>query len=370
MNLTAIVVGAGPAGLSASIGLARAGFSVRVLEQRKEWQKRVCGSFLSAEASQHLQWLGLLKSAREKGCFVPEAFLYQNDKLKATVPCQVKNFSGLAIPRKELEELLILEAKKINVEIEWGMCVNKIQKISDSYWKVEAVSTSEKKKFVLESEVVVAAEGRFSLFKKEVHETTGWFGWNAEFKTLNPIPGELSLHFFPGGYFGTLTFKNGSSNVSGLIHSNFKKDFKGEWNEFLTHLIECQSALKNKLRGALENSTWKGVGPLPFGQAVDLSPGIFAVGDAAGVCDPFMGEGIARALSSGSMLYHAFEKYKESMLAWKEYVRRWKKRYWVRQKIGSPLRAVIRNQTLTTAMLTLIRRPNKIQKQLISLLHS
>ena len=48
MNLTAIVVGAGPAGLSASIGLARAGFSVRVLEQRKEWQKRVCGSFLSS----------------------------------------------------------------------------------------------------------------------------------------------------------------------------------------------------------------------------------------------------------------------------------------------------------------------------------
>ncbi|MBI2118887.1 MAG: NAD(P)/FAD-dependent oxidoreductase [Elusimicrobia bacterium] len=370
MNSTVIVIGAGPAGLSASIGLARAGFSVRVLEQRKEWQKRVCGSFLSAEASQHLEWLGLLKSAREKGCFVPEAFLYQQDKLKAMIPCQVKDFSGLAISRKELEELLILEAKKINVEIKWGMCVNKIKRINGSSWKVEGTSTLEKKEFVLESEVVVAAQGRFSILKKGVHETTGWFGWNAEFKTLNPVPGELTLHFFPGGYFGTLTFKNGSTNVSGLIHSNLKKDFKGEWNEFLTHLIECQSALKNKLSGAFENSTWKGVGPLPFGQAVDLSPGTFAAGDAAGVCDPFMGEGIARALSSGPMLYHAFEKVKEPILAWKEYVRLWKKRYGVRQKIGSPLRAVIRSQTLTTAMLTLIRSQNKIQKQLISLLHS
>lgn len=370
MNLIAVVVGAGPAGLSASIGLARAGFSVRVLEQNKEWQKRVCGSFLSAEASTHLQWLGLLDRVREKGCFVPQAFLYQQDKLRAVVPSQVKDFSGLALPRKELEELLILEAKKLNVEIEWGACINKIKKINGSYWKINGYSAFKKKEFDLESEVVIVAEGRFSLLNKNAHEKTGWFGWNAEFKTLNPIPGELSLHFFPGGYFGTLTFKNNLSNVSGLIHGNLKKDFKGEWSEFLINLIESQASLKNKLSGALQNSFWKGVAPLPFGQAVDSSPGLFLAGDAAGVCDPFMGEGIARALSSGPMLYHAFEKYKEPMLAWKEYARVWKEKYWMRQEIGGPLRAVIKNQFFTFAMLALVRSSNKMQKQLISLLHS
>ena len=55
------VIGAGPAGLSAAIGLTRAGYRVNVTEQRLRWTGRVCGCFLSPEASRHLQWLDVLR---------------------------------------------------------------------------------------------------------------------------------------------------------------------------------------------------------------------------------------------------------------------------------------------------------------------
>ena len=62
-----VVVGAGPAGLSAAIGLRRAGADVLVLEQHPAPPPRVCGAFVNPEGASHLEALGLMDRVTDAG---------------------------------------------------------------------------------------------------------------------------------------------------------------------------------------------------------------------------------------------------------------------------------------------------------------
>ncbi len=54
-----VVIGAGPAGCAAAIGLARAGRQVTLLERHPEPRESVCGEFLGSDAVALLHGLGL-----------------------------------------------------------------------------------------------------------------------------------------------------------------------------------------------------------------------------------------------------------------------------------------------------------------------
>ncbi|MBU1462757.1 MAG: FAD-dependent monooxygenase, partial [Alphaproteobacteria bacterium] len=55
----AIVIGAGPAGAAAAIGLARAGAKILLLERARETGDALCGGFLSWQSLARLDALGI-----------------------------------------------------------------------------------------------------------------------------------------------------------------------------------------------------------------------------------------------------------------------------------------------------------------------
>src|SRR3954452_14387915 len=60
MRYDAIVIGAGPAGSTTAILLARAGWSVAIVEKSSFPRRKVCGEFISATSMPLLRDLGVL----------------------------------------------------------------------------------------------------------------------------------------------------------------------------------------------------------------------------------------------------------------------------------------------------------------------
>lgn len=318
-NPIAIVVGAGPAGLSASIGLSRAGYKVEVFEQRPQWQGRVCGAFLNPEAVAHLDWLGVLGAVRKESVVVSSSEVTFGGK-KYSVPIGQSHRAALGLPRQRLEEILWDEAIRVGVEI----------KVGQRFPKEKSGATGS---------LVVSADGRFSngVSKK----SSGWFGWNATFSNVRQKPGEMSLHYYPKGYVGVLTFLNGQTNVCGLLHRENPSPL--HWEEVFSKALEASSAFQNQMIGSQRVGDWRGVGPLPFSRGFVESGDCLPVGDAAAVGDPFMGEGNGRALGAGPMIYASV---KEGGLLINQYRKIWQEAYSSRFRLGFWTRALMEHPVL------------------------
>ena len=66
-NFDVVIVGAGPAGASAAIHLAKHGARVLLAEQKRFPREKLCGEFISPECLEHFERLGVLNRMREAG---------------------------------------------------------------------------------------------------------------------------------------------------------------------------------------------------------------------------------------------------------------------------------------------------------------
>ena len=83
MRYDAVVIGAGPAGSTAALLLARAGWSIAIVEKSRFPRRKVCGEFISATSMPLLHELGVLDDflhqagpeVRQVGLFAKDATL-------------------------------------------------------------------------------------------------------------------------------------------------------------------------------------------------------------------------------------------------------------------------------------------------------
>ncbi len=96
-------------------------------------------------------------------------------------------------------------------------------------------------------------------------------------------------------------------------------------------------------------------------------------GDAAAVGDPFMGEGIGRALGSGPMIYEALKKIPASQLTFEKlssaYVKLWEKNYSSRLKLGFALRWLLGKKSILFPALVGILKTEGILNRLTPSFH-
>ena len=93
----AVVVGAGPAGSAAAIGLARAGAGVLLLERTRETGDALCGGFLSWRTLARLDALGIDR-ARLGGQAVRRVRLFAGRRRsETTLPAEAMGVSRLRL---------------------------------------------------------------------------------------------------------------------------------------------------------------------------------------------------------------------------------------------------------------------------------
>jgi flavin-dependent dehydrogenase len=112
---------------------------------------------------------------------------------------------------------------------------------------------------------------------------------------------------FAGGYFAATTVDSDRFHVNLLLDRSAMRHRQGSWDEFVDSHLQQVPVFAERLRGAVRDEAWRGIGPLAFTTRAQALPGAALVGDACGYIDPLTGEGIYFALFTARRLAAALD---------------------------------------------------------------
>ena len=120
-----IIAGAGPAGSSAAIHLARKDFRVLLVEQKKFPRPKLCGEFISPECRRHFEALGVAQAMTDSDpASITETVFYSARGHHVTIPSSW--FGGpaaLGLSRAVMDDVLLKRARSCGVEVIEGATI-------------------------------------------------------------------------------------------------------------------------------------------------------------------------------------------------------------------------------------------------------
>lgn len=283
-----IVVGAGPAGVSAGEQIAKAGYEVLVLEKNCSRRKKSLGGALSKK---HFTDLKLPKEIIEKECY-DLVYHLQEEKLN------VLNRSGFVLfDRATLDRFLIQKAEESGVRLLDSTLVSDVAKREDGlaihYKRLPTGKLEEGR-----TRLVVFADGTSTLAQKfqigfggEPDGTALGAAYDLEYSknALRSMDFFFSDEISPFGYGWIFPRKN-TVNVGVIcLLSKMKHDIQ----TYLDSFVSSTAMRSREILGYTSRL-------MPQSVAEKLhSDSILVVGDAAGTADPIDGGGIFNAIVSG-----------------------------------------------------------------------
>jgi flavin-dependent dehydrogenase len=337
LQYDAIIIGAGPAGASTALLLARAGWSVAIIEKKAFPRAKVCGEFISATSHSVLETFGLADIFQQQGG--PEVrsvgLLAADTQIISAMP-EIKNSSrpyGRALGRMVLDTELLQAAKLAGASV-WQPCeVQALNKIAHLY----TISLSTGNSFT--TPIVIMANGSWEkpLETRFVTKkfSTDFLAFKASFTNGNLALDYMPMLAFPGGYGGLINTSNDEISLSCCIRRDalekVRKQFTGQsaGEAVLQHILQHVRGVRTILSGAILKNKWLSSGPIKPGLRTCYQNGIFYVGNIAGEAHPVIAEGISMALQSGWLLASnlLMANPSESALIGERYQQSWNKHF-------------------------------------------
>jgi flavin-dependent dehydrogenase len=314
MTYDALVVGAGPAGSTAAQLLARAGWSVAVVEKSRFPRRKVCGEFISAASIALLNELGVdsefLASAgpdvRRVGLFAGDAAPTAAMPPLSGAPARW----GRALGREHNDVLLRDAAVRAGATLwqPWKV-VGLQRRVSGFVCTIAARNSTQE----LAARVVIAANGSwehdpFPGNRITPHDASDLLAFKAHF-TGSDLPRDLMpLLAFPGGYGGMVHSDQGRVSLSccirrdvlELCRKRYARQHAGE--AVVQHICEACLGVRDALWRARLDGVWLAAGPIRPGIGRRFADGVFFVGNRAGEAHPIVAEGISMAAQSAWLL--------------------------------------------------------------------
>jgi len=315
-----VIVGAGPAGCSTSLFLAKQKIPHTIIEKAVFPRDKVCGDALSGKTVYVLNQLnpdivpafaGLnqefidswgVKFVAPNGKAIDIPF--KQDISKEKYP------PGFISKRMDFDHELFKRLDRNYAHVIEGA---EVTEVLQQQGLSEISYTQNNRSFQIKNiKLVVGAEGdrsivgkKLGLIKKENnHYCAGIRAYYSGVEGMHP-QNFIELHFLPEmlpGYFWIFPLPNGMTNVgAGMLSSEVSKR-KVNLKQDMLDAIANNPNIKDRFKNAKLEGKIQGWG-LPLGSKKrPLSGhGFLLTGDAGALIDPFTGEGIGNALYSGMM---------------------------------------------------------------------
>lgn len=287
-----LIIGGGPAGAAAALHLLRAGARPTIIERQKEIGDALCGGFLSWRTLEQLAALGIGEDELG-GHAVTALRLFVRDK-PFEIPLPDR---ALGVSRRQLDGLLLAKAEQMGAIVRRGLAVQSLDTTGVRLDNGEQVA----------SDSLFLATGKHDLRGFQRPRTAAgddpMLGLRVKLPALpernNLIAGHIEIHLFDGGYLGMVLQENGTTNACMAVRKSLLVKAEGKPATLFMRLAAGRPALADRLTGLVAATPVDAVAHLPYGwRARDGMPGLFRLGDQAGVIASLAGEGIGLALAS------------------------------------------------------------------------
>jgi flavin-dependent dehydrogenase len=303
-NTDVIVVGAGPAGASLAMRLARAGVQVALLDRAAFPRFKPCGEFLSPRCHPLLDELGVtagfaeLEPATVRGM---ELFGFGH---RARGCYSGRPGSGL---RRERLDALLAHAAAVRHGVEFLPEHTVTGLLRDGRGQVTGVSVQPRRgpAFMLRAAFTIGADGLRSRIANDLGALRRRRGLDrvalvTRYRDVCDSTGG-ELHVFQGGYFAAAPVDGGLWSLNLVVPRTVLRRHRGPLDLFFSDCLR-RANLGERLAAARRVDPIRGVGPMGWSARRVVFDGAALLGDAAGFVDPISGDGVYHALHGAALL--------------------------------------------------------------------
>jgi menaquinone-9 beta-reductase len=371
------IVGAGPAGSSAAVALARKGYSVALLDKEQFPREKLCGDFLNPISWPLLRELEIereiLAHTHEK-VTIFRFTSFSGEEAEVPLPrSKDGTLFGLGVRRFDLDYVLVEKARSLGVTVRDGWKLKELKREPNG-WRLKAGKSETLENLAVA--MLIGADGRNSWVAHHLGMTASAamqgraIGFQLRLRSSDAFAGKVEIHLFPGGYAGVVGLGGNTLNLCLAVD---KGRLQHHWS--LDRLLQSCLSLNPHLEAILRRSQPVGaarsVYPVYFSPRRSYAHRVLLVGDAARVNEPVTGEGIYCALKSGELaartIDQAFRKSDFSVDHLRSYERECRLAFQTRWRINALIRWLIYRPALLSP---LIRVSGRRQRLLDSLVHT
>ena len=311
-----VIVGAGPAGSTAAILLARAGWRVALVERQAFPRRKVCGECIAASNLPLLELLGLGPALAAAGPELRQVVLMGGEReALAALPSATGGAHpwGRALGRETLDTLLLEQARRAGAAVLQPWSVQDIEGAPGD-WRLELRAAGSGAAATLRAPLAIAANGSWEpLAASRRHgqrrrSGSDLFAFKANFLGATLREGLLPVLALDGGYGGMVVADAGLTTVACCIRRDRLEALRAAAPGLAAGAAveawlqrEC-GGVRRALRGATRSGPWLAAGPIAPGIRLHAEDGLLRIGNAAGEAHPILGEGMSMALQSAAML--------------------------------------------------------------------
>ncbi|UCD37021.1 MAG: geranylgeranyl reductase family protein, partial [Fidelibacterota bacterium] len=305
-----IIVGGGPSGAAAAMYARRFGLTTLLLDKATFPRDKICGDALSGKSVAILRDLELLDRVRElPGANISRIIFSSPDHTELVIDLHQSSLDqvpeGFVIRRQNFDQFMFEQAKQSADTCMEGFTVN------DLIWQDGVARgvrglTKDGESVEFQGRLILGADGYNSLVARKTglyhHDPRHWVvALRQYFQNVSGLTDQIELHYVDEvipGYFWIFPLENGYANVGiGMLHEYIKRQ-NIDLKQALRSAIQSPSFRErfSNAKSLEEPVGWN----LPVGSKHRrmVGNGFMLLGDAAGLIDPFTGEGIGNALYS------------------------------------------------------------------------